>query len=509
MTVTLSPTVAAVTRFLGWSFFPSFLANAAIVGYHRVFEPHLPRPRPGSPKYAKQYRISFTILAILYLLYTLVAAVTTLPPNYYEILGVNRDIDESGLKTAFRNLARRNHPDRVGPSGEQRFREGRNAYETLKHPVKRFAYERFGPEILSWRGVSTPKEYVRRGIGSASGFHIASAGFLVIMSVFGKSTESAFWRYVLLAAISCAEACLILSPSFSPSSRVHYGLPIISTLMPRRLPYQHVYFLHQMFVSLSVCVTQLGPILFPQHGLEAMSDKDVIRAVGEISQRIALMGNITEREVYRLLQSQLKIIYGAEKPKLSSPTTFDDTDPVMEALTTEMQNLVIESRLRQHPVVRTVWDRVLGTAKKATSVSSIPVAVPATVHSPSDSSPKSVTQIQPLPPPSPAASVAPPISPTFTLRALSVDPGALSDSTAVERISSSPPPRRKKASTLGSNPPPRISLSHSPPRSPKLVKNLNSMPPPTTGNGNGSWFLSQTFLLATENQSKPEGHEEL
>lgn len=192
MLVSVSPTVGAIARFLGWSFFPSFLANAAVIGYHRTFERHLPRPQPGTPKYAKQYRISFTILALLYLLYTLVAAITTLPPNYYEILGVERDVDEAGLKTAFRNFARRNHPDRVGRTGEQRFREVRDAYEMLRNPVKRFAYEKFGPEVIGWRGVSTPKEYIRRGIASASGFHIGSLGFLLIMSVLGRSTDSSF-----------------------------------------------------------------------------------------------------------------------------------------------------------------------------------------------------------------------------------------------------------------------------------------------------------------------------
>src|SRR5258707_2892262 len=76
---------------------------------------------------------------------------------------------------------------------------------------------------------------------------------------------------------------------------MHYGLPILSTFFPRRLPYQHVYFLHQMLVSLSVCLTQLGPVLFPKHDLEAMNDKEVIQAVGEIAQRGAEMSRLTER----------------------------------------------------------------------------------------------------------------------------------------------------------------------------------------------------------------------
>ncbi len=231
MLVAVSPTVGAIARFIGWSFFPSFLANAAVVGYHRTFEPHSPRPQPGTPKYAKQYRISYTTLALLYLLYTLVAAISTLPSNYYEILGVDRDVDETGLKTAFRNFARRNHPDRVGRTGEQRFREVRDAYEMLRNPVKRFAYEKFGPDVMGWAGVSTSKEYVRQGIVSASGFHIGSAGFLVIMSVLGRSTDSSFVSLGnITIGVGTNVACLVALRAIG-GDLVYRGMPYPFTIV--------------------------------------------------------------------------------------------------------------------------------------------------------------------------------------------------------------------------------------------------------------------------------------
>lgn len=63
-------------------------------------------------------------------------------PNYYEILGVSPTSDESSLKSAFRQFAKKNHPDRVGVQGEQLFMEVRDAFEALKNPVTRFAYDR-------------------------------------------------------------------------------------------------------------------------------------------------------------------------------------------------------------------------------------------------------------------------------------------------------------------------------------------------------------------------------
>ena len=66
--------------------------------------------------------------------------------DYYEVLGVSRDTDEKDLKTAYRKLAMKNHPDR-NPDDEaaaERFREATEAYEVLKDPQKRAAYDRMG-----------------------------------------------------------------------------------------------------------------------------------------------------------------------------------------------------------------------------------------------------------------------------------------------------------------------------------------------------------------------------
>jgi curved DNA-binding protein CbpA len=63
-------------------------------------------------------------------------------PNYYEILGVAPSADENALKLAFRQFAKRYHPDRVGPQGEALFITVRDAFEALKNPTVRFAYDR-------------------------------------------------------------------------------------------------------------------------------------------------------------------------------------------------------------------------------------------------------------------------------------------------------------------------------------------------------------------------------
>ena len=66
--------------------------------------------------------------------------------DFYEVLKVSRDADEKVMKTAFRKLAMEFHPDRNpgDDSAEVKFKEVNAAYECLKDPKKRAAYDRFG-----------------------------------------------------------------------------------------------------------------------------------------------------------------------------------------------------------------------------------------------------------------------------------------------------------------------------------------------------------------------------
>jgi molecular chaperone DnaJ len=60
--------------------------------------------------------------------------------NYYIVLGVPRTENLSGIRTAFRQLAKRHHPDRAGAGEAARFREIAEAYETLSDPERRRLY---------------------------------------------------------------------------------------------------------------------------------------------------------------------------------------------------------------------------------------------------------------------------------------------------------------------------------------------------------------------------------
>jgi DnaJ-class molecular chaperone len=60
--------------------------------------------------------------------------------NFYVILGVPREVSPRAIRTAYLDLAKKHHPDRVGEGGKEAFQDVQEAYETLSDPDKRRRY---------------------------------------------------------------------------------------------------------------------------------------------------------------------------------------------------------------------------------------------------------------------------------------------------------------------------------------------------------------------------------
>jgi molecular chaperone DnaJ len=76
--------------------------------------------------------------------------------DYYEILEVSRDVSESDLKSAYRRLALKYHPDRNPGDrpAEEKFKEAAEAYEVLRDSRKRKVYDQYGHQGLEGNGFS-------------------------------------------------------------------------------------------------------------------------------------------------------------------------------------------------------------------------------------------------------------------------------------------------------------------------------------------------------------------
>ena len=67
--------------------------------------------------------------------------------DYYEVLGIEKGASDREIKRAYKKMARKYHPDlnRDDPkTAEEKFKEVNEAYEVLKDPKKKQAYDQFG-----------------------------------------------------------------------------------------------------------------------------------------------------------------------------------------------------------------------------------------------------------------------------------------------------------------------------------------------------------------------------
>ena len=89
--------------------------------------------------------------------------------DYYTLLGCSRSASETEIKKAYRKLAMEYHPDRnSAPEAEARFKEITEAYEVLRHPEKRAAYDRYG----------------KAGVGAGGGFDFHHVDLSEALNIF-------------------------------------------------------------------------------------------------------------------------------------------------------------------------------------------------------------------------------------------------------------------------------------------------------------------------------------
>lgn len=309
-------------------------------------------PQPGEPLFSYHNRRLRVLVLSLYLIYTLVQALydVKLAGDFYALLGVTPWSTEREVKSRFRRLAARYHPDKLHengqavPGADRIFVGFKLAHDTILDPAKRFAYDRFGPSIvqLQYPGLKTVRDYVYAGLRSKIPEYLTNAAVLVTLNYIWLPRWGQFWRYYIVACMAFLELYFLTHTWRPPrlvllwASTVHKVFPHL--LPPHLLPFQILGLARKMSMSLNIFISQLAP---PKARGAAMRDVQTQQQVAHLAQAAGKL----DAETVGLLQLAL------------SPFKGDGSKS--EMLRAGMKETLLTGALRNNPEVRAAVQRAL------------------------------------------------------------------------------------------------------------------------------------------------------
>ncbi|KAJ5481047.1 hypothetical protein N7539_006941 [Penicillium diatomitis] len=281
--------MASILPFIGWAILPNYATSFLQSVYYGItIRAGDPRPMPQTPRFDRDRRRIFIFVIISYLLYTLYETFhqVQVAGDYYQLLGVSPFADERTIKSRFRKVAAQFHPDK----------------ETLADPVKRFAYDRFGPDMMSWGDLKTMREYVTTSLSKAVlPQYIGGFATMVVLNWLWWANWGRYWRFYTFAAMLTLELGLITHPQavFMPTK---YLPAVLRAWIPGEksfylLPFQILTLARRASITLHIFISQMAPPNAPASKGDALSPQTMQR----LGQLVHLSQG-TDFEATRLMQ---------------------------------------------------------------------------------------------------------------------------------------------------------------------------------------------------------------
>jgi hypothetical protein len=217
------------------------------------------------------------------------------------------------------------HPDKLSnPSPEQAalaqafYVHLKNARDVLIDPAKRFAYERFGSDILECKNCITRLDFVNAGLRSMIPYYIGSVFVLVFTSLTGYLQTGKYWQYFTVAALFVFEAHTVTRAGFPAiTSRVLDPILHLTAQRPPYLPYQAIIIARKIAVSIFIASGQIAPLLrsqkvedTPQAQQQQMDQAWArVRSIDQEAQRLIQLETapfLNDVQLERRLKAQLK-----------------------------------------------------------------------------------------------------------------------------------------------------------------------------------------------------------
>lgn len=266
---------------------------------------------PGSPRYVKHRRNILIAIYAAYLTFTIYEADYNQQrlSNVYRDLGVPIDVDESGINSRFRRLTIRFHPDKIGPNVDREL--ANNYYVHLKHsrdilldPAKRFAYDRFGPDIIAQcRHCVTVSDYISESLASTGLIYGVLLIMLIGASALRIQTTGSYWRYLGLLAVATFDMATALRP-YHPVFLSKYLNPLLTStnIRPAYLPFQVLSIMKKAAISFTQFLALLMRLYRSDPQQSAKSSKDTEEARHKQLDRLTALVTETNKDANRLLE---------------------------------------------------------------------------------------------------------------------------------------------------------------------------------------------------------------
>lgn len=233
------------------------------------------------------------------------------------------------------------HPDKAGGDGTNTadyYMHLKLASETLQDAAKRFAYERFGPEIIKWQRSKTIKDFVTRGVlqGVLPHYAIAAATMYVV-GLFGYMDFGKFYRWLILVSLCTFELYLVTRPGFPRFIELLNSAMTTITSHPPYLPFQIIALARKVTITAYIALSQIGPLLAGIWGTQSpINDDD--KALRQGLDRLEGMTKQLEGDVGRLMDMEM--------------APFRGDHEATSNLQGKMREWLVQNTIRADPMVR-------------------------------------------------------------------------------------------------------------------------------------------------------------
>ncbi|KAM3071420.1 hypothetical protein ACMFMF_007892 [Clarireedia jacksonii] len=267
--------------------------------------------------------------------------------DFYQDLGVPHSATDREIKSRFRRLAAIHHPDKVSsssPSAEGYFVHLKLAQDTLLNPAKRFAYERFGPEIVGWQHCSTIRDYLVHGLQSILPYYGMAAIFMYFLGLLGYLEWGKFWRWVSIIVLCVFELHAISRPYF-PLIATKVLNPFFTTFTshPPYLPFQLIQLARKLSVTLYIAFSQLGPLLQPPVATVQNGNAE----------------QVLQQQLDRMDQTAKAVEVDASRLQALEMVPFVEDPQAMKEVKGKVKEWLVQNTIRSDPEVRDAMGTVL------------------------------------------------------------------------------------------------------------------------------------------------------